>query len=315
MIRPFTENDYEAVADIWNAVNKAEHTSAAALRYFDSAVEPPLRLERVVAEQDGAALGMAEYGNSPGMAHPQKFFLRLYVRPECEGRGLGTALYDRVLADLQAFDPLSLRVQVSEANPRALSFAQKRGFAETKRDWVSVLDVRTFNASGFENLEVGLAAQGIALKTLADLGDSAAVRQAFFELFSDVRQDVPRSEPATPFTFETFSKFFFGAPDFSFDATFVALHGADMVGLTHFWTSDTTADLDTGLTGVQRAYRGKGVATALKIRALRYAKKVSATKVTTDNDTNNASMLAVNEKLGFKRLPASISLLKTFGEK
>lgn len=53
-----------------------------------------------------------------------------------------------------------------------------------------------------------------------------------------------------------------------------------MIGLTHFWKNDTTQDLDTGLTGVQRAYRGKRIATALKLAALRYAKETGAAKVT-----------------------------------
>ena len=313
-IRPFTENDYDAVADVWNAVNEDEHASAAELRYFDSVLEPPLKLGRVLAEFGGVVVGTAEFAHRPGMYHPQKFFLRIYVRPECEGCGLGAALYDRVLSDLQRYDPLSLRVQVREDKPRALAFAQKRGFVETKRDWISVLDVRAFDPAVFEDLDAKLAGRGITLKSLAHFDDSEAVRRAFFELFSAVRQDVPRSEPATPFTFEQFQKFFFDAPDFSFEATFVALHEGEMIGLTHFWKNDTTQDLDTGLTGVRRAYRGKGIATALKLAALRYAKEIGAAKVTTDNDTNNVEMLAVNDKLGFKRLPARIGLVKHLGE-
>jgi len=80
------------------------------------------------------------------------------------------------------------------------------------------------------------------------------------------------------------------------------------VGLTQLWRSEASADLYTGLTGVSRSHRGRGIATALKVRALGAARANGASRVFTDNDTRNVEMIAVNDKLGFKRLPALLSM-------
>jgi RimJ/RimL family protein N-acetyltransferase len=54
-------------------------------------------------------------------------------------------------------------------------------------------------------------------------------------------------------------------------------------------------------TGVIREYRGRGIATALKLKVIEYGKKNGYRVIKTWNDSVNEAMLAVNIKLGFKR--------------
>ncbi len=54
------------------------------------------------------------------------------------------------------------------------------------------------------------------------------------------------------------------------------------------------------MTGVRREYRGRGIALALKLLAIRFARSVGAQEITTSNDSLNAPMLAVNRKLGYQ---------------
>jgi mycothiol synthase len=72
---------------------------------------------------------------------------------------------------------------------------------------------------------------------------------------------------------------------------------------------DTKA-LDQWLTGVKREYRRRNLALALKVRSVQFAKDNGYTSIRTDNDSSNTGMLAINDKLGFKRGAASLSLLK-----
>jgi RimJ/RimL family protein N-acetyltransferase len=62
-------------------------------------------------------------------------------------------------------------------------------------------------------------------------------------------------------------------------------------------------------TGVDRDYRGRGLAQALKLLASRFAQRHGASSIATDNDSRNAPMLAINRKLGYRPQPGKYLLL------
>jgi len=96
----------------------------------------------------------------------------------------------------------------------------------------------------------------------------------------------------------------FDSPNYDAKAHFIAIDGEKFVGLTGFWTSPVEKHkLYTGLTGVLRSHRRKGIATALKVSGVRYARDYGATVVETDNEENNP-MFALNLQLGFEERPA-----------
>ena len=53
-------------------------------------------------------------------------------------------------------------------------------------------------------------------------------------------------------------------------------------------------------TGVRRPYRGRGLAQAMKMQAIHYARGKGALVIRTHNDSSNAPILAVNRKLGYQ---------------
>ena len=57
------------------------------------------------------------------------------------------------------------------------------------------------------------------------------------------------------------------------------------------------------VTGVDRAHRGRGVALAIKLLAIRCARRYGAVYIRTHNDSENAPMLAINRKLGYQPQP------------
>ncbi len=64
------------------------------------------------------------------------------------------------------------------------------------------------------------------------------------------------------------------------------------------------------MTGVLRSYRGRKIAQALKLLAIRYAKAQGAIYIRTTNDSLNVPMLAINDKLGYQRQPGKFILLQ-----
>jgi mycothiol synthase len=312
-IRPFNEADTETAVHIWNLLNHDWPRSVAESLDDYRKHDPKYLFQRFVAEVDGQVIGVGEYDQSISSYHPQKFLLELFVHPDFHGQGIGKALYNKVLESLQVHQPISARVQVRESSERALRFFAERGFVESKRDWVSVLDTVSCDLSPYEGLESSLTSQGITFTTLGELQkqDPEALRK-FHELFSEVRLDVPRSEPATPISYEFFVDNVIAAPDFSGDLFLVALDGEHYIGFTGMYPFGDTKALDQWLTGVKREYRKRNIALALKIRAIRCARANGYVSIRTDNDSTNVGMLAINDKLGFKRGAANLSLLKEF---
>lgn len=62
-----------------------------------------------------------------------------------------------------------------------------------------------------------------------------------------------------------------------------------------------------------RSHRRKGIATALKLRAINFAKGYGAKVIETDNEENNP-MYYLNMKLGFRPRPAWLEFEKKIKE-
>ncbi len=52
----------------------------------------------------------------------------------------------------------------------------------------------------------------------------------------------------------------------------MAVDGDEYVGMSNLWDDRASDALYTGLTGVKRSHRRRGIATALKVRAIAYAR-------------------------------------------
>ena len=103
------------------------------------------------------------------------------------------------------------------------------------------------------------------------------------------------------YTFEQFLDVTFRHPAFLPEATMVARVGDRYVSETSLETVPGEGDtLHIGYTGTLREFRGQGLATELKHRAIGYAKAHGYRYVTTDNDSLNTPILRINQALGFR---------------
>jgi RimJ/RimL family protein N-acetyltransferase len=67
-------------------------------------------------------------------------------------------------------------------------------------------------------------------------------------------------------------------------------------------------------TGVDSRYRGRKLAQAVKVLALRYARDVlGASTVRTHHNAKNLPMIAIDRKLGYVQMPGTILMEKTVG--
>ena len=112
-----------------------------------------------------------------------------------------------------------------------------------------------------------------------------------------------RHGSATEMPFEAFERRL-EIPGLRSEAAFVAVDGDLVVGCTELVVPPGDPDaLRVGYTGVLRSHRRRGIAMALKLRAVQYARSVGANSIQTDNAESNP-MYQINLRLGFVPQPA-----------
>ena len=232
--------------------------------------------------------GVGDDARRPGQCHFQ-----LNVVPEHRRQGIGSALYD--LAEVFAARRSAVLLYTSyfeTADAPAAPFLAMRGFVPLERFLPSALDLRAFDPKRFQNAISQLEAQGIRLATYAELGDSPEHRRRLYALEQAARMTQPFREVG-PYIPEPFEKWERGFTGWDQSVLFLAVAAPD----------DEWAGVVTGLewyfTGVHPDWRGRGIATALKVRCLTEAKQRGMAVMETENHEDNAAMLAINRKLGF----------------
>ena len=120
-----------------------------------------------------------------------------------------------------------------------------------------------------------------------------------YELNRRTARDNPSNDD-TFAPFEEFRRFVFGASWYRADGQIVAAEGDRWVGMAAVGYFRETNSMYNMFTGVDRAYRGRKLALALKLLAIRCAQRYGAVYLRTNNDSQNAPMLAINRKLGYQ---------------
>jgi GNAT superfamily N-acetyltransferase len=89
----------------------------------------------------------------------------------------------------------------------------------------------------------------------------------------------------------------------------LAKHGEGYVGMSYgdFVPGDPASFVQPFM-GTLREYRGRGIATILKQRLIAVAASRGAQRIVTSNDSENAPILAVNRRLGFRPSAARVTL-------
>jgi len=285
------------------------------LRFQDVHRDPQYRFQRWVVECAGEIVAAGDYVQVPNCAGPAEFWLDAYVYPRYQRQGIGSLLYQQLLAAVQPLAPVAVYASARADMTRSVQFLTHRGFREQRRWRGWVLDPSSFDPTGYAGVDETLRQARIRITTLQALEADPQRNRKLYELVTEVQQDIPHTGTHVPLTYEHFITTVLDDPAMLPDAYFLAVQDDDdYIGLCTLLAEPGGESLYTDLTGVRRAYRRCGIALALKVQSITYAKAHGYAIIRTANAASNQGMLAINERLGFVEQPAWIGFVKVLKE-
>ena len=306
-IRDFTSEDYPPLVNIHNSLNiiwPERSCTPEAWAAADQSRNPKIRHKRWVAVEDGLVVGFASYVQSPWSYPPGSFYVNLEVHPDRQRRGIGSALYNQVMDEMQSFNPTALRADAFTNLPQGFTFLQKRGFYEAFRETPVHLDVTAFDPSPYVGLEPKLKTEGIVIKTLRELESDPERNRKIYNLMCEVDKDLPHegNEYSEP-DFENWVGWGLNDPSILQDAYFIAKRGDEYIGMRELFSYTDHAALLGGLLGVRREYRNRSIGLAMQLRGIAYARERGYCLLKTCTAVQNVPMQALFNKLGYDRDP------------
>jgi mycothiol synthase len=314
--REFRDSDRETWVEDRNAErHELQQGSADEWRDWEK-IDPPDDLYRVAVETSdgrpaaGADVGPGFVARPDGSLHGGVGVIRAHRK-----RGLGSALLGVMEAEARRRKAPRILAGTESSQEGALEWAERRGYREIGRRIESYVMVQSFDDAPFKDLVDRVGRSGLQLRSLAEVlagRDAAATEQFWRDLYeadAPIWEDVPWATPTPHMPWDKYYKMMAQSGKIIPEATVLALDGEKIAGYTS--TGKTGTDRGyTYMTGTGRDYRGRGIATALKVAMLAGAKRAGLRAMLTTNDEPNKAMRGINAKLGYTMLPAHIELEK-----
>ncbi len=309
-LRPWVDADFDLAAEIQREAFPEESFDGDDFRRIaqvERSVPGPKAQVLVEEVSTGRPVGWAQlHGNAfqPDARNP---WISGIVRPSDRGRGAGRLLFDHVRSAAERGGADHLRTSTRTDTPGP-EFLLRRGFRERRRS--QILEIEFGSASARRPESVPTPPVGVRLTSLAAEGPSReAVRRALYALDVRAAADMPRIDPTEPVTYEAFRDLLFENPKFDPEGCYLAVAGEQYVGLSYGLGDRSRSDVYfQALTATLPDYRGRGIAIALKREVIEHARRAGYRAVQTMNDTENAAILRVNERLGFRPIRTVLRL-------
>ncbi|GGK24909.1 N-acetyltransferase [Deinococcus malanensis] len=301
--------DFSAIAEVRTASSPDWPVSAEQIERERANRDPKLYFTELVAEQQGRIVGVGGVGHDDFSFEEWRYWGRLGVHPDARGQGIGGALYTELLRRVRERGAREARTMLSDQPHDApgRAFLERRGFRVAWERFESSLHTAEVELDAFDGLLDRVNADGVRLISIADLADDPQRDQRLYELDWQLFQDVPMGSVLTKRPFESWIKDELQDPNMRLNLSFVAVREGLDAPLTGPYVGYTSLGWNAGgfyyigMTGVRREDRGRGVAKALKVAAMRALQASGGGLIRTFNDAPNRAMLGMNSQLGFRR--------------
>lgn len=233
-----------------------------------------------VAEESGEIVGAARAGRGG----------RAWVGVDVEARrsGIGAALLERVEARLRRSGASAVEGWSDDA--AGAGFAAASGYRRTRDKPVSVVRLDEAELPAVE------PPAGVRLHRLGEL---AGRLRELHALAVACYADEPGGGAESEMPFERWLEEDLGAPTISREGSVVAEADGRLAAYAVLLT-DGGERGENDFTGTHPRYRNRGLARLVKLASLHWAREHGLREVWTGNDGENAPMLAVNRRLGYR---------------
>ncbi len=310
--RSATLDDATAVADVLTELYPEQPEDPEVLRHWWASIDPNWTVERFVIEHAGKAVGVASHMHTPWEQLTRKYGrVGANVRPALRTEERYANAFDFVEERSRQTGTEVFTAGTYEDDRFLIDFLERRGYAEERRGKAWELDLvrnRERLAKMAEESRARMRRQGIKIMVFSNDPDPDRYRKTH-EMNEEATQDVPTTVPHVPEPLDQFMKWL-KSPSTHEDRLWIARRGEDIVGISILAYPPQRGHVATDWTGTARSVRGQGVARALKLETVMQAIELGVTKVQTDNDSQNAPILHLNEEMGYTQIPGWIQFLK-----
>ncbi|HUY76164.1 MAG TPA: GNAT family N-acetyltransferase [Ktedonobacterales bacterium] len=302
-LRPADEDDAHAVTAIINEGQpEPEEVDAVRERIRAARADGRLITRLVATDADGHVIGYGHALREDWMA-TGLYWVHVAVASSARCQGVGDALFGAARDWATARGATTFLGAARDNLPESRRFTERHGFRLDRHIFESTLDLAAFDAAPFTAAIDATRASGLRFLTMADAGDTSDAHHALWELERTVARDIPGGSESVIRPFEAFAQRVFDATGYRPELQFIAADGDTWTGLALTEIAPETNSLYNNITGVLPAWRGRGVAQALKLLIIRAAIQRGVAYLRTNNDAENAPMLAINRKLGYRAEP------------
>jgi GNAT superfamily N-acetyltransferase len=310
--RPAGLEDAELASDLITASYPELPEDPKLKRYFWAHPRSAWRTARFIVEVGAEPVALVGWTHAPwDDASPRNSYVEVYLDKARLASGLPASLWDWATKDALAEGALVLETQVVEDEVEMIEALGHLGYEHDRTEKVWELDLGKHGERLVAEADAARAkaqAEGIEMLTLAEWNDPESLRK-LHALAERTRRDIPSSFPVPPQSYEDFVERM-KTPDRRKDRVWIASDDSNPVALSFLRFPPVRGKVWTGYTATHPDYRGRGLARGVKLQTLAQAAKLGTPAVLTDNDSENAPMLHINETLGYDARRGFMSFVK-----
>ena len=310
-LRPSTLDDAKIVAELLERRDPDDISDPVLLRYWWQMADELHATMRLIATKDEEAVAFVAAQHDEWQPDEPRFgVVRPILRQDIWDESDYLALVGIGERWLHVEGAKTSVVRIREDFRRDLKALESAGYREDRRMRTSELDLvarRDEILRTREECRAAMRREGIVMHPLSEDVDPERLHK-LYRMIIESEKDIPHSVPWRVLSFPEWKRFWLDNPGIDEKRFWIAREGDEIVGTSVLDCPVTKGVPWTAYTGTSRAVRGRGIGRALKYESMGQAIEAGFTRVRTNNDADNPSILKINQQMGYRLVAPIVEL-------